>query len=137
MNRRTAVSVSVMIAAAGMCCVFATPAEARDRGTIRFARGASAKTVSGTVKPGDPDCYTFSARKGQQVEASVSSRRGSVWLVLDPFAEGSEYNDLQVQINERGGRYQTLEVYRTGQQDVCVAPHNKRREAYQITIEID
>ncbi len=116
--------------------VFAAPVSARERGAISFAKGRTSKTVTATVTPGDPDCWTYVARKGQRVSAQVDSKGLAVWLMLDPFAEGNEYNDLQIQIEERGDRYQTFTVYQSGTQDVCVASHNKKRASYSLYLSI-
>jgi hypothetical protein len=124
--------VSVVV----LTTVWSTPASARERGSINFSKGKSSTTVTATVRPGDPDCWTYVARKGQRVRAQVDSKGGAVWLVLDPFTEGNEYNDLQIQIEERGARYQTFTVYQTGRQDVCVASHNKKRASYSLYLEI-
>jgi hypothetical protein len=45
---------------------------------IRFARGTTSTTVSGTLLGGDTRTYVLAARYGQSLSANVSSRNGCV-----------------------------------------------------------
>ncbi len=45
---------------------------------IRFARGASSATVSGSLSAGGSRSYILGARAGQTMTVSVSSRNGAV-----------------------------------------------------------
>lgn len=45
---------------------------------IRFARGTTSTSVSGTLSGGDTRTYVLSARYGQTLSANVSSRNGCV-----------------------------------------------------------
>jgi hypothetical protein len=45
---------------------------------IRFARGSTSASVSGTLYGGDTRTYVLSARSGQYLSANVSSRNGCV-----------------------------------------------------------
>jgi hypothetical protein len=109
---------------------------ARQRGGIRFARGASSKTVTATAEPFDPDCWTYIAKEGQRVRASVTSARGNALLVLDPFNDGNEYNDLQIQVEEQGMKSDSFELYRSGTQDVCVGSIDGRSATYKLKLTI-
>ena len=51
---------------------------------IRFARGRTSATVSGTVAAGARRTYVLAARQGQYLSGNVSSRNGCV-----KFTEGS------------------------------------------------
>ena len=45
---------------------------------IRFGRGATSASVSGTLSGGDTRTYVLAARYGQSLSANVSSRNGCV-----------------------------------------------------------
>lgn len=62
--------------------VFAADSFAQTR--IRFARGRTSATVSGTVGGGGVRRYILGARAGQELSGNVSSRNGCV-----KFTEGS------------------------------------------------
>jgi hypothetical protein len=51
---------------------------------IRFARGRTSATVSGTIYAGGERNYVLGARRGQELTGNVSSRNGCV-----KFTEGS------------------------------------------------
>lgn len=50
---------------------------------IRFAKGASAATVSGTVRGTNYNDYIFSAREGQEVNLKITSRQSVNFTLLD------------------------------------------------------
>lgn len=52
--------------------------DTRAQTQIRFARGTTSATVSGTLYGGDTRTYVLSARYGQYLSANVSSRNGCV-----------------------------------------------------------
>ncbi len=45
---------------------------------IRFARGRTSATVSGSIRAGGRVCYVAGARRGQTLNAVLSSRSGKV-----------------------------------------------------------
>lgn len=45
---------------------------------IRFARGRTSATVTGTIRAGGRVCYIAGARRGQTLNAVLSSRSGKV-----------------------------------------------------------
>lgn len=65
-----------------MSLMFVSAGEAQTR--IRFARGRTSATVSGTVAAGARRTYVLGARQGQYLSGNVSSRNGCV-----KFTEGS------------------------------------------------
>ncbi len=69
---------------------------------IRFAKGRTSATVSGTVATGGRVCYFAGARSGQTLTATISSRSG------------------KVQILESGETSYTYQVEVTGDQSICV-----------------
>lgn len=69
---------------------------------IRFARGRTSATVSGTVGSGGRVCYVAGAREGQTLTATVSSRTGRARI----FESGDTSYNLSVEIS--------------GDQSICV-----------------
>ncbi len=107
----------------------------RPQGEIRFAKGASRKTVGARVQPQRPDCWTFRTRKGQTVRATVTSDRSAARLFLNPFEEGSEYDTTQSNIDDRGTTSHT-ETSDGGVQDICVGTIDGKRTNYRLAISI-
>jgi hypothetical protein len=134
MKRRRRIATTMIFALAGLVGT-AEFAQAWQSRTIRFAKGRTSKTVSGKTRPDTPECWTFVARRGQTATATITSGSAAV-LVLDPFAEGSEYDDLQLQIQERGLKRDRLFVDRTGSQDVCVTALDNGSYRYRFTLSI-
>ncbi len=92
-----------------MGAVMDTPAQTR----IRFSRGSTSASVSGTLRSHGTKTYVLGARAGQRLTANVSSRGGcvtfnggsSVSMITD---SGSNYLDIS---NEcRGSVRYTLTV---------------------------
>ncbi len=57
-------------------CVTCTDSFADIR--VRFARGRTSSTMTGTIRSGGAICYVAGARRGQTLNATVSSRNGRV-----------------------------------------------------------
>lgn len=70
---------------------------------IRFARGRTSATVSGTIGGGGQRSYVLGARYGQVLSGNVSSRNGCV-----KFTEGSTSTSF---ITESGNNYLSLTNY--------------------------
>jgi hypothetical protein len=64
------------IAGSIMGLMFVTAGDAQTR--IRFARGRTSATVSGSVLGGGERTYVLGARRGQYLSGNVSSRNGCV-----------------------------------------------------------
>lgn len=62
---------------------------------IRFARGKSSATVSGTIAKNGSKCFVLSAREGQWLDARLRSRSGSAQFLFimgaSPYKGGTEY----------------------------------------------
>ncbi len=84
---------------------------------IRFERGRSSATVTGRVPTGGRICYVAGARRGQLLEAYVSSPTGKVVIFESGFKEYAE----------------RIEV--TGDQSICVDNLGKS-STYKLTISI-
>ena len=69
---------------------------------IRFARGRTSASVSGTVGSGGRVCYVAGAKEGQTLTATISSRTG------------------KAQILESGDTSYSLTVEYSGDQSICV-----------------
>jgi hypothetical protein len=69
---------------------------------IRFARGRTSASVSGTVSSGGRVCYVAGAKEGQTLTATLSSRTG------------------KAQILESGDTSYNLTVEYSGDQSICV-----------------
>jgi hypothetical protein len=72
------------ILAAACMLLLAAGAQIYGQNRIRFARGRTSATVSGTVGANGTRRYVLSAARGQQLSGNVSSRNGCV-----KFTEGS------------------------------------------------
>ncbi len=84
---------------------------------IRFQKGKSAATVSGTISTGGRICYVAAAREGQVLTASVRSRSG------------------HVAIFESGERHYSYEIEHSGDQSICV-DNLRRSTTYSLTVTI-
>ena len=112
MFRKTAFTAILLTA---IVSFFAVSASADTR--IRFARGRTSATVSGSVGTGGRVCYVLGARAGQQMNATVSSRSG------------------RVRIFESGETSYTLDVEYSGDQSICV-DNLSRGTTYTLTVSI-
>ncbi|GBC63017.1 hypothetical protein DENIS_4006 [Desulfonema ishimotonii] len=66
-----------------------TAAETFDRGEIRFKRGSSSGTFSGTVLRGDRDQYALMAGAGQWMEVKISSSEDNAVFQLSAYQYGT------------------------------------------------
>ena len=70
--------VTKILAAALLVASFTTDSFALSR--IRFARGRTSATVSGTLIGGASRSYVLGASRGQTMTVRVTSTNGSVWI---------------------------------------------------------
>lgn len=87
---------------------------------IRFRRGSSSATVSGTLAAGVTRGFVLGARRGQILTATLSSGNGRV-----DFTQG-DYHDTQ---------YSTT-VGRNGDVYISIDNHGNRATRYTLTISI-
>ncbi|MBP6004707.1 MAG: hypothetical protein KA746_14850 [Pyrinomonadaceae bacterium] len=84
---------------------------------IRFARGRTSATVSGSISAGGRVCYVAGARSGQTLNAVISSTSGKAMIF------------------ESGETSYSLNVERSGDQSVCVDNIGKATR-YSLTVSI-
>ena len=76
-----------------MMSVFQVSASAQTR--IRFKRGASSATVSGTLAKNVGKCFILGAREGQIIDAKLRSRTGKIqfpfYFGAGPYKGGTSY----------------------------------------------
>lgn len=84
---------------------------------IRFARGRTSATMTGSVRSGGVVCYVAGARRGQTMTATLSSRTG------------------RARIQESGDTSYSNYIERTGDHSVCV-DNNGRATSYTLTVSI-
>jgi hypothetical protein len=84
---------------------------------IRFVRGRTSATVSGTVSAGGRVCYIAGARRGQTLNAVISSTTGKAMIF------------------ESGETSYSLNVERSGDQSICVDNIGKATK-YSLTVSI-
>ena len=87
---------------------------------IRFQRGTSSATVSGTLGAGVTRGYVLGARRGQILTATLSSTNGQV-----DFTQGN-YHDTQYSVT----------VERNGDVYISIDNHGRRATRYTLTISI-
>lgn len=92
------------------------PAQTR----IRFQRGSSSATISGTLGAGVTRGYVLGARRGQVLTATLSSGNGQV-----DFTQGN-LHDTQY----------SVVVQKTGDVYLSIDNHGKRPTRYTLTISI-
>jgi hypothetical protein len=85
---------------------------------IRFARGSTSATVSGTIPAGGERTYVLGARRGQNLSATVSCRNGKC-----DFAQGALHDTQYSEYIERNG-------------DVYITIHNHGRNPTRFTMTI-
>lgn len=84
---------------------------------IRFARGRTSATVTGSVRAGGRVCYVAGARRGQTVNGVLSSRSGKIIFF------------------ESGETSYSFVVERNGDQSLCV-DNLGRATTYTMTVSI-
>lgn len=85
-----------LILAAVVIAVVATPVLAQQERTERvaFARGASSKSIVGTIRGDNSVSYIVSARAGQRLTVSLrTSNRSNYFNVWAPGADTALYNE--------------------------------------------
>ena len=87
---------------------------------IRFKRGASSATVSGTLGAGVTRGYVLGARRGQILTATLSSGNNQV-----DFTQGN-LHDTQY----------SMEVQRNGDVYISIDNHGRRATRYTLTVSI-
>jgi hypothetical protein len=87
---------------------------------IRFRRGASSATVSGTLGAGVTRGYVLGARRGQILTATLSSGNNQV-----DFTQGN-YHDTQY----------SMEVQNNGDVYISIDNHGRRATKYTLTVSI-
>ncbi|MFN0279577.1 MAG: hypothetical protein ACKVRN_13425 [Pyrinomonadaceae bacterium] len=60
---------------------------------VRFARGRTSATMSGSLRSGGSVCYVAGARRGQTLNATLSSRNGRVTFSDSGETSYSQYLD--------------------------------------------
>lgn len=74
---------------------------------VRFARGRTSATMTGTIRGGGNVCYVAGARAGQTLNATVSSRNGRVNFRTTgdtSYSESIDYTgDHRLCIHNNGG----------------------------------
>lgn len=91
--------------------------------------------MSATVRPGDPDCWTFGSGVGQRLRASVSGRRG-VWLVYQPQESDISHDTLLDHINDQGDTFHKEETFSSAEKVICVGTAVGRTATYRLTLDI-
>jgi len=84
---------------------------------IRFVRGRTSATVTGSIRAGGRVCYVAGARSGQTMNAVVSSQSGKVFIF------------------ESGETSYSQTVERSGDQSICV-DNTGRATRYTLTVSI-
>lgn len=87
---------------------------------IRFRRGASSATVSGTLGSGVTRGYVLGARRGQVLTATLSSGNNQV-----DFTQGN-YHDTQF----------SMTVETNGDVYISIDNHGRRATKYTLTVSI-
>lgn len=100
--------------------MFATCADLLAQTRVRFRRGTSSATVSGTLGAGVTRGYVLGARRGQILTATLSSGNGQV-----DFTQGN-LHDTQF----------STEVQRNGDVYISIDNHGRRATNYTLTISI-
>lgn len=87
---------------------------------IRFRRGTSSATVSGTLGAGDTRGFVLGARRGQILTATLSSTNGQV-----DFTQGNLHDTQYSMTVEENG-----DVY------ISIDNHGRRATRYTLTVSI-
>jgi hypothetical protein len=77
---------------------------------IRFARGRSSATLSGTLPSGSTRAYIISVRRNQTMTINVTSGNNNIQLDIDDVDGHIEYGDgySQIYTNNNGDHWITL-----------------------------
>lgn len=97
--------ILIQIAALSLAlCVFSADVFAQTR--IRFRRGSTSATVSGTLAPGAVRTYVLGAASGQYLSATISSGNGRVKFSGGGTSESwnTTRGDNYISIENTGGR---------------------------------
>ena len=105
-----------MLVLAMICLMAASDTLAQTR--IRFGRGRSSASVSGTMASGGSRTYVLGARRGQTLTATLSCNRGKC-----DFAEGDLHDTSYSEYVERNG-------------DVYITIHNHASRATNFTMTV-
>jgi hypothetical protein len=107
-----------MLVLAMICLMAASDTLAQTR--IRFARGRTSATVSGTMASGGARSYMLGARRGQTLTAVLSCGNGKC-----DFAQGDLHDTQYSEYVERNG-----DVY------ITIHNHGARSTNYTMTVSI-
>ena len=111
------ISVKVLVLS---MIVFVTCSDSMAQTRIRFRRGTSSATVSGTLAPGVTRGYVLGARNGQVLSATLSSGNGRV-----DFTQGNLHDTQYSMTVERNG-----DVY------ISIDNHGRSSTRYTMTVSI-
>ncbi len=111
------ISVKILILS---MIVLMTCSDLMAQSRIRFRRGSSSATVSGTLGAGATRGYVLGARRGQVLSATLSSTNGRV-----DFTQGNLHDTQYAATVERNG-----DVY------ISIDNHGGRATRYTLTISI-
>ncbi len=101
-----------------MMIVFMTYSNSFGDIRVRFGRGRTSATMSGSIRANSPQCYVANAGRGQTINATLSSRNGRVDFVDTGDTSYSNY------------------LERTGDHHFCVRNYGGRPTTYTITVSI-
>ena len=78
---------------------------------IRFARGRTSATMSGTLPSGSTRAYVLSVRRGQTMTVNVTSGNNNIQIDVDDVDGHIEYGDgySQIYTKNNGDHWVTLE----------------------------
>jgi hypothetical protein len=104
--------------------LFSASLLAQNATRVKFAKGKSAATVSGTIGKMKSKCFVLSTREGQQISAYVKSKSGKVQFPLyfgaSPYKGGTSYEW----------------VTNDGDSEVCIENLSKISTTFTITISV-
>lgn len=83
--------LTIMIASAAAMAMATGVAAAPRTERVSFAKGASSKTVKGTIKGYDYVDYVIGARGGQLLSVSMTTNRGSNYFNIMPKGDDEAY----------------------------------------------
>jgi hypothetical protein len=101
------------------------PASLVGQTRIRFKKGKSSATVTGTLAKGGGKCYVLGAREGQSIDARLRARRGKVQFMFvfgaGPYKGGTSYSTTAVD----------------GDNEICIENYYRNRiSTYSLTVSI-
>lgn len=115
MLKKTSLRASIIVM---ICFLLATDSLSQTR--IRFARGSTSASVSGTIPAGGERTYVLGARRGQTLSATLSCRNGKC-----DFAQGALHDTQYSQYIETNG-----DVY------ITIHNHGKNSTRFTMTVSI-